>query len=216
MLRGCVYDTLSTPLSLRYGSTLSIERDSNKRQFFIARRERSLRSEMTISAVREVSTKKCMIFRVAALFFTVAVWSGNCYSHLTVPTSTFCRISNPRRHRISIESFVRGGASRSSNQSLAFNSHCQLTIPQGHKVTSPTHKANAGTMAESTVTALRAGSSSSEGTKCPVTKPIGILSSFWGSFGVVYILYKAIARVFPIALEPFKGAQPPLTGLQLA
>jgi len=71
-------------------------------------------------------------------------------------------------------------------------------------------------MAESTVTALRAGSSSSEGTKCPVTKPIGILSSFWGSFGVVYILYKAIARVFPIALEPFKGAQPPLTGLQLA
>jgi len=29
------------------------------------------------------------------------------------------------------------------------------------------------------------------------------LASFWGSFGVVYILMKAIVRVVPIALEPF-------------
>jgi len=34
--------------------------------------------------------------------------------------------------------------------------------------------------------------------------------SFWGTFGVVYILAKAIKRVLPIALEPFngKGAHP--------
>lgn len=163
---------------------------------------------MTISGVREVSRKKCVIVRVIALFFTVAVWSGNCYSHLTVPTSKFCRISNPRRHRVLVESFVRGGACRSRT--------CQLTFPQGDTVTSHKHKVNAGTMVESTVTALRAGSSSAEGTKCPVTKPIGILSSLWGSFGVVYILYKAIARVLPIALEPFQGARSSLTGLQLA
>jgi len=40
--------------------------------------------------------------------------------------------------------------------------------------------------------------------------------AFWGTFGVVYILAKAIKRVLPIALEPFngKGAHP-LSRLQL-
>lgn len=43
------------------------------------------------------------------------------------------------------------------------------------------------------------------------------LASFWGSFGVVYILTKAIVRVVPIALEPFaKGESSiPLTPLQM-
>eukprot|EP00536_Pseudo-nitzschia_multiseries_P004562 jgi/Psemu1/188292/e_gw1.76.6.1 len=34
---------------------------------------------------------------------------------------------------------------------------------------------------------------------------MAIFGSVWGSFGVVYILAKAIARVLPIALEPFKS-----------
>jgi hypothetical protein len=44
-----------------------------------------------------------------------------------------------------------------------------------------------------------------------------VLASMWGSFGVVYILVKAIKRVVPIALEPFvsKGVIP-LTQFQLA
>lgn len=42
------------------------------------------------------------------------------------------------------------------------------------------------------------------------------LASFWGSFGVVYILMKAIVRVVPIALEPFSGGEAsiPLTPFQ--
>jgi hypothetical protein len=31
------------------------------------------------------------------------------------------------------------------------------------------------------------------------------VTSAWGTFGVAYILIKAIRRVLPIALEPFKG-----------
>lgn len=31
------------------------------------------------------------------------------------------------------------------------------------------------------------------------------LTSAWGTFGVAYILIKAIRRVLPIAVEPFKG-----------
>jgi len=40
--------------------------------------------------------------------------------------------------------------------------------------------------------------------------------AFWGTFGVVYILAKAIKRVLPIALEPFNGNLPPLSRVQLA
>jgi hypothetical protein len=44
-----------------------------------------------------------------------------------------------------------------------------------------------------------------------------VLASMWGSFGVVYILAKAIKRVVPIALEPFfSGDVVPLTRFQLA
>lgn len=45
-----------------------------------------------------------------------------------------------------------------------------------------------------------------------------VLSSLWGSCGVVYILAKAIKRVIPIALEPFGKGEGvvPLTQFQLA
>lgn len=45
-----------------------------------------------------------------------------------------------------------------------------------------------------------------------------VLTSLWGSCGVVYILAKAIKRVVPIALEPFTKAEGvvPLTQVQLA
>jgi len=44
-----------------------------------------------------------------------------------------------------------------------------------------------------------------------------VLASMWGSFGVVYILAKAIKRVVPIALEPFfSGDAVPLTRFHLA
>lgn len=52
--------------------------------------------------------------------------------------------------------------------------------------------------------ALKAADTSSG--KCPVSKPIEIFGSIWGSLGVVYILAKSIRRVLPIALEPFKSS----------
>ncbi|GKY91823.1 hypothetical protein MPSEU_000153900 [Mayamaea pseudoterrestris] len=51
--------------------------------------------------------------------------------------------------------------------------------------------------------------------KCPVTGLAAVFSSLWGTFGVVYILAKAIRRVLPIALEPFQAGVVPLTQVQL-
>lgn len=51
-----------------------------------------------------------------------------------------------------------------------------------------------------------AGSSESGTNKCPVSKPIEIFGSTWGSLGVVYVLVKSIRRVLPIALEPFAAS----------
>jgi hypothetical protein len=41
--------------------------------------------------------------------------------------------------------------------------------------------------------------------KCPVSRSMAVFGAVWGSLGVVYILLKAITRVLPIALEPFRG-----------
>jgi hypothetical protein len=38
-----------------------------------------------------------------------------------------------------------------------------------------------------------------------IAKSVSTFGSVWGSLGVVYILAKAITRVLPIALEPFKA-----------
>jgi hypothetical protein len=38
-----------------------------------------------------------------------------------------------------------------------------------------------------------------------IAKTVSTFGSVWGSLGVVYILAKAITRVLPIALEPFKA-----------
>lgn len=51
--------------------------------------------------------------------------------------------------------------------------------------------------------------------KCPVTGSVAILGSLWGAGGVLYILAKAIKRVLPIALEPFKEGAIPLGQFQL-
>ncbi|OEU11252.1 hypothetical protein FRACYDRAFT_172900 [Fragilariopsis cylindrus CCMP1102] len=41
---------------------------------------------------------------------------------------------------------------------------------------------------------------------------MAIFGSVWGTFGVIYILTKAIMRVAPIAYEPFMGTNSPLPG----
>jgi hypothetical protein len=46
---------------------------------------------------------------------------------------------------------------------------------------------------------------------CPFTKTMTVIGSVWGSFGVVYVLLKAVRRVLPIALEPFASTGGSLT-----
>jgi hypothetical protein len=65
------------------------------------------------------------------------------------------------------------------------------------------------------VTTMSGGGSDVKGTDLNLTTG-KILSSMWGSIGVVYILVKAIKRVVPIALEPFfSKTVVPLTRFQL-
>ena len=52
-------------------------------------------------------------------------------------------------------------------------------------------------------------------TKCPASNFMAIFGSIWGTGGVLYILYKAISRVFPIAYEPLKKATATAASLQL-
>jgi hypothetical protein len=42
-----------------------------------------------------------------------------------------------------------------------------------------------------------------------------LVTSLWGSGGVIYILAKAIKRVLPIAMEPFQKGAVPLSQVQL-
>lgn len=53
-------------------------------------------------------------------------------------------------------------------------------------------------------------SASGEAPACPFTRFAASFGSLWGSFGVIYILAKAIFRVLPIALEPL-GAEASFT-----
>jgi hypothetical protein len=53
-----------------------------------------------------------------------------------------------------------------------------------------------------------------EAVSCPFTKTMTVFGSVWGSFGVIYILAKAIRRVLPIAMEPFAGGTLSFTPIQ--
>jgi hypothetical protein len=53
-----------------------------------------------------------------------------------------------------------------------------------------------------------------EAVTCPFTKTMTIFGSLWGSFGVIYILAKAVKRVIPIAMEPFGGGSLTFTPFQ--
>jgi len=56
---------------------------------------------------------------------------------------------------------------------------------------------------ETSTSLFSAASGQSPG--CPFSQFMAVFGSVWGSFGVIYILAKAIFRVLPIALEPFYG-----------
>mmetsp|Transcript_20664 Transcript_20664/g.26664 ORF Transcript_20664/g.26664 Transcript_20664/m.26664 type:complete len:276 (-) Transcript_20664:43-870(-) len=68
---------------------------------------------------------------------------------------------------------------------------------------------------QSTIPRGGAKSSIDTGPKYPATGFAAVFSSFWGTSGVLYILAKAIKRVLPIALEPFKAGAVPLSQFEL-
>jgi hypothetical protein len=78
---------------------------------------------------------------------------------------------------------------------------------------------NANAMAVRGGAALKAAADSTGAvpgeSKCPFSKFIQLSSSLYGTTGVMYILIKAIKRVYPIALEPFAKGGVPLTQFQL-
>ena len=69
------------------------------------------------------------------------------------------------------------------------------------------------TASSTSKTSLFTAASGNDGAdKCPFSKTMAIFGSVWGTFGVIYILTKAIMRVAPIAYEPFMGSSSPLPG----
>lgn len=51
--------------------------------------------------------------------------------------------------------------------------------------------------------------------ECPPTGAAALFGSVWGTGGVLYILAKAVARVMPIAMEPFQSGAVPLSQFEL-
>ena len=96
-------------------------------------------------------------------------------------------------------------------------------ILQQHRINGDIFSSNSSLMVRGGGSALSSSTTNDETVDGTVAKDLNlaigsVLSSLWGSCGVVYILMKAIKRVFPIALEPFGKGEGvvPLTQFQLA
>jgi hypothetical protein len=91
----------------------------------------------------------------------------------------------------------KSATSRSSSSSTRWT---QLSVPRGGGGGSHALKATSPSSPSSNKKPFNTG------TECPVTGAATVFSSLWGTFGVVYILAKAIKRVLPIAMEPFQAS----------
>ena len=119
------------------------------------------------------------------------------FSCTTVPTAATCpRVSLIRTPVVSsktgVSSFRQGNMQRRNDQSL-IESLSLLEIRGG---------------------ALRSTPKSDDNLDLNLTTG-KVLASAWGTCGVAYILIKAIKRVVPIALEPFRKGAVALTRFEL-
>jgi len=120
--------------------------------------------------------------------------------YLTYGFSTSSHVSAPfqQRRRFGVDlSRMRGGKSTPSHSNSNNNSF-GIISRGGAKATS--------------LSAESGGDGGDGSSKCPMR----MASSVWGVSGVVYILAKAIRRLVPIALEPFKAGAVPLSTFQLS
>ena len=89
-----------------------------------------------------------------------------------------------------------------------------ILIPRGGS--SGNDGSSSGSNKSKTKSNMSSGTPYDTGTKCPATGAATAISSLWATGGVLYILSKAIKRVIPVALEPFKeGALRPLSQFEL-
>lgn len=108
-----------------------------------------------------------------------------------------------------------------SNGATCTSTTLGATIPRAPCTTMPVRQRPATTSSpgalDTKMTALNvsAGGASADENSADFKKLSVFLTSLWGSGGVIYILAKAIKRVLPIALEPFKEEATPLSQLQL-
>jgi len=108
----------------------------------------------------------------------------------------FLRTNNNNNNAI-LRSSSLSSRIESSNSSLDLINNKVPYKGGGHRSTTPSKTT-------SLFTAASWNHDASDNDKSPFTKSMTLFGSMWGSFGVIYILAKAIVRVLPIALEPFK------------
>jgi len=156
-------------------------------------------------------------FSVSNLFSTLAVLCNLASGFKThpiagpifsLPRATESQI-NTKLHRRENNMQLHNRAHKSSLASSLHNNDNHLKSRVSHKVDQRTEKSKAG----SNLSAIMFNGGEVHNTSS--RSLADSLASFWGSFGVVYILMKAIVRVVPIALEPFAhGTTIPLTTIQ--
>jgi len=110
-----------------------------------------------------------------------------------------------RNNNDNIRSLTSSSSSRIGGSSSLNLIHSKIPYRGGgiDGVSSTTTSSSSSSTKTSLFTAA-SGNDASD--KCPFTKSMAIFGSVWGSLGVIYILAKAIFRVMPIALEPFKAS----------
>ena len=159
-----------------------------------------------------------MLFCSCVGLFTATIIMSEAFAFAsthTVPVLPTCITTGPRipesntamslLHRGTVRN-NKGAASSSCSSSQRIDStSTSLNLIHKTIVSTPRGGGGSGSNANSKLTALFTAASGSDQTeKCPFSKAMAIFGSVWGSFGVVYILAKAILRVVPIALEPWQ------------
>ncbi len=119
--------------------------------------------------------------------------SAKSASSIAFAKNAVCQLS----HRDCIPSTTTSTRSSLPNDGASFNPLSRFP-PRGGASVQP----------QSTSMSLFASTSgdvnvSSDASGCPFTKFMTSFGAFWGSFGVIYILARAITRVLPMAVEPF-------------
>jgi hypothetical protein len=116
-----------------------------------------------------------------------------------ITTPLFLSTANDENNNMAFAARRRSNAGRSTSRLNLIHK-----IPYGGAVKTASSPSSPSTSTSTSLFTAASGNDAAD--KCPFSKSMAIFGSVWGSFGVIYILAKAIMRVAPIAYEPFMGA----------